>query len=379
MNKALFIAAICSLLIATSTPVVGQLENLNGERLDRWRIALDRAADRAASRTLERTQPAEEGDLGLQGSISLPDEKPLQRLVQSGWNVMDIAVTGTVMTTPASWFHDITEPEKYRRGQQVIDGWLSTTRKPVVSDAPTATSSENPLHRCAVYLNRALDYHQREVRDCTFLLYKRELISGRMQTQQQMFTRVRFAVDDQDIFVAEVFVEYRAPGSHEGRRIVYKKGQNDDKMLVRMGSGLVSQLTLKVSPQSRLAKMESQFLITDTGPVSAIRRLLTYIENTVRIDPRGEVTKVSYYKNSKVAGRSCLALVISFLEQREGLERAKAIVFVDSKTYVPIYVASFDWPTSPGGKPQLHEEFIYTDLQFNTGLKDEQFRLDAKP
>lgn len=369
-----------ALLIATVVvaPATAQISEWRGERLEQMRLGFERAAERAEARSSKPPQNSDDG-IGL-GEIALPGQNPLKRLVQSGWNVIDISLTATIMMTPAGWFNDVTEPDKYRRGKQVVEGWLSTTSPRKRDARRQLNSSGNPLHHCVTYLQRGMQFFEKDVRDCSFVLFKRELIDGEMQAQRQMLTRVRYSNDDSGApRLKEVFVEYLAPQNLVGRRIVYESDANNDKMLVREGSGLARHLTLKISPESRLAKMESQYSITDTGPLSVIQRLMTYLEDTIRIDPDGDITDVRYYQNSKVADRSCFAVDINFRERREGIERSRAIVFVDSKTYVPVYLAAFDWPTSPGAKPPLREEFIYTDLQFNADLEDRHFQFENKP
>lgn len=371
-NWALLIAAVLV------TPATAQISEWRGEQLEQMRLSFERAAERAEARSRKPPQNADDG-IGL-GEIALPGQNPLKRLVQSGWNVIDISLTATIMMTPAGWFNDVTEPDKYRRGQQVVEGWLSTTSTKKRNARRPLNSSGNPLHHCVTYLQRGMQFFEKDVRDCSYILLKREVIDGEMQPQRQMLTRVRYNKDDSGaVLLAEVFVEYLAPHNLAGRRIVYKFGANNDKMLVREGTGLARHLTLKISPESRLAKMESQYSITDTGPLSVILRLMTYLEDTIRIDPDGDITDVRYYQNSKVADRSCFAVDINFRERREGIERSRAIVFVDSETYVPLYLAAFDWPTSPSAKPPLREEFIYTDLQFNADLEDRQFQFENKP
>jgi hypothetical protein len=34
---------------------------------------------------------------------------------------------------------------------------------------------------------------------------------------------------------------------------------------------------------------------------------------------------------------------------------------------------SYDWPRTPGGQPELIEEYTYLNLKFNVGLTDADF------
>jgi len=375
-------SAVLALVLAVclADSATAQINNLRGQRLEQFRRTLDQIAERTEARARRVREGGGNrvgaGGLGL-SEISVPGQQPLRRLVLTGWNIMSIPVTTTVMTTPIAGFNDVTDPQKYRQGRQLIDSWLATTRSKRQDINRTVPRSGNPLEYCFSYLQAGLKFIEGDVRDCQYVLYKRERINGRLQQQQQLLTRVRFQQNESGATqLSEVFIEYLAPESHAGRRIIYKAGEHDGKMLVREGSGLARHLTLKISPESWLAKRESQYSITDTSPLSAIRRLMRSLQDTIRIDPKGDVTEVRYYKDSKVGGRSCVAIVIDFLEPWEGLERRRAIVFVDSENYVPLYLAAFAWPDARGEEPPLQEEFVYKNLQYNVGLKDSDLRLE---
>ncbi|MEM7314888.1 MAG: DUF1571 domain-containing protein, partial [Planctomycetota bacterium] len=50
-----------------------------------------------------------------------------------------------------------------------------------------------------------------------------------------------------------------------------------------------------------------------------------------------------------------------------------AQVFLDEQMKLPIRYAAYDWPTTPGGKPRLVEEYTYRNIELNVGLCDQDF------
>ena len=50
-----------------------------------------------------------------------------------------------------------------------------------------------------------------------------------------------------------------------------------------------------------------------------------------------------------------------------------ARVFINDELKMPIRYESYDWPTEPGGEPELIEEYSYLDLKLNNGFTDKDF------
>jgi outer membrane lipoprotein-sorting protein len=50
-----------------------------------------------------------------------------------------------------------------------------------------------------------------------------------------------------------------------------------------------------------------------------------------------------------------------------------AEVSVDDELGIPIRYGAYDFPKEEGGKPQLLEQYVYTDVAINVGLTDKDF------
>jgi hypothetical protein len=58
---------------------------------------------------------------------------------------------------------------------------------------------------------------------------------------------------------------------------------------------------------------------------------------------------------------------------RKNFRFNKALVFVDDELNIPVRYEAYDWPATPGGPPQLLEEYTYTDVKINNGFTDADF------
>jgi hypothetical protein len=75
----------------------------------------------------------------------------------------------------------------------------------------------------------------------------------------------------------------------------------------------------------------------------------------------------------KVADRVCTCIEVVHPVPRRNFRFHLARIFVDDELNLPIRYESYSWPTTPGGAPELIEEYTYLDLKLNVGLTDSDF------
>jgi hypothetical protein len=83
--------------------------------------------------------------------------------------------------------------------------------------------------------------------------------------------------------------------------------------------------------------------------------------------------EAKYFPTAKIDDRPCEALVFLHPYPRKHFRFHRAEVFIDKELELPIRYASYEWPAEPGGAPVLLEEYTYTRLKLNVGLKDADF------
>lgn len=247
----------------------------------------------------------------------------------------------------------------------------------------TSEPGDHPLSWIFSYASSRSDYIQKNIRDYSCRLIKRERIEGKLQKHQFIDVKVRCEpLPDSDVDEPmSVFMRYLAPGTMKDRRILYVEGENKGMMLIRKGGRTFKYVKLEIDPNSAAAKKESNYPITDIGFDKIIERLLERVTEDIKNDPTGANTQVSHFRNAKVSDRICTHINVVHPKRGEGIQFHKASLYVDDKLNVPIRLVVYDWPTSDGGDLPLLEEYTYVNLRVNVGLTDEDFskaKLDSK-
>jgi hypothetical protein len=167
-----------------------------------------------------------------------------------------------------------------------------------------------------------------------------------------------------------VYLGFKKPSSMKGREVIYVDGANDGKLVAHEG-GFKSRFlpTVSLDPTSALAMRNQRYPITEIGLRTLTERLIEKGERDRALGP----CKVRILRGAKVSGRSCTCIEVRHDDRKPELDFHVARVFVDDEYQVPIRYEAFEWPTSPGGKMQLIEEYTYMDLKINVGLTDDDF------
>jgi hypothetical protein len=261
-------------------------------------------------------------------------------------------------------------------------------------------SDEHPLAEPLRLIKARQEQIEREVRDFTCVLVKRERINGRLQEYQRMLVKVREggAAEEgayevrlgesgprekgEEASSAEnsgaeeplaIFLEYLAPARLEGRRVLFVEGCNNNRMLVRKGGPRLSDITVHVSLDSEMAKRESGNPITEISFNRLVAKLVERIEEAMQGDPTGENTQVESFDDVKINGRPCLCIRVTHPERQEGLRAHLTHVFIDKERQLPVRLEVYDWPESQDAEPPLLSEITYTDIKINVGLGNGDF------
>jgi hypothetical protein len=250
------------------------------------------------------------------------------------------------------------------------------TDQPEAEPPPeSAEADEHPLLSAVEFAKGRHEYLQKNIRDFTCILVKRERIAGRLRGYEYIETRVRLEQkrDDRIVVPFSVYMRFLAPAAYRGRKVLYVRGQNEGKMLVRNGGKRFSYITVRLEPDSEAAMKESRYPVTETGLKNVTRRLLEKAEEDMRHDPTGANTRVTFFRDAKVDGRSCTRIRVMHPEPDEKLSFHIANVFVDDELGVPIRVEGYGWPDVEDDAPPLLEEYTFTRLRLNVGLADAHF------
>lgn len=236
-------------------------------------------------------------------------------------------------------------------------------------------SASHPLDPVLKYAEERLEMLRRDVKDYSAILIRRERIKGKLgdYTYLEANIRNRVVEDGKTIVPFAVSLSFLKPASLKGREVVWVEGKNNGKMWVQETPLLGLKVpAVWILPTGALAMADNKYPITDIG----LENLLVKLIDKGRADRarnRPEECEVKFLKGAKIDDRACTLITLKHLVQRPDYEFERAEIFVDDELQVPIRYAAFLFPESKGGESPVEEEYTYTKLKLNVGLKDADF------
>ncbi len=235
-------------------------------------------------------------------------------------------------------------------------GQLAQAGQPAVREHPLA-----PAMRMA---KSGLELIDKDIKDYSCTLVKREQVDGKLGDYEYIYLKVRHNP-------FSVYMYFVSPRNIKGRECIFVAGANDGKLIAHEGGPkLVTLLpTVKIEPTSLIAMRGQRYPITEVG----IRNLTAKLVEVAESDLKYGECEVHVNKDAKVNGRSCTNLQVVHPVRRDNFRYHIAQVFIDDQMQVPIRFASYDWPTKEGETPELLEEYTYLNMKVNNGFTDADF------
>ncbi|WP_298866767.1 DUF1571 domain-containing protein [uncultured Gimesia sp.] len=170
----------------------------------------------------------------------------------------------------------------------------------------------------------------------------------------------------------------------KGQELLYVNGQNENKMLVKMG-GLKGRLvpTLKLDPTGSLAMQESRYPITKAGIMALAEEIIGYRKKDLDLNLNTECVMLP---NQKFDGKECYCFIAHFANAKESDIYRKSVIYIDQKTCLPIFVRGFGWPEDgmASASPEeldektLIESYSFTDINMQSELATSEFSKSNK-
>ncbi len=232
-------------------------------------------------------------------------------------------------------------------------------------------AKDHPLWPAYLVARESLDWIDANVRDYTCNMVRRERVGDDLRPYEFGELKVRHERRAQDGTKVpfSAYVHFTKPASVAGREVLFVAGEHGGRMFVKRGGQRLNQLTAFVNPTSAAAMRENRYPITEIGFRNMAQRLLEKIERDMEHDE----VEVKFFKNAKVEGVVCTRIEVIHPLPREHFNYHKAMVFVDDERHLPIGFASFTWPEEQGAPPRLLEEYVFTNVKLNVGLRDDDF------
>jgi len=245
----------------------------------------------------------------------------------------------------------------------------------VESDGAVVAHELDPL---LDFARKALQNHVEKHHDYTAILVKREKVGSKLTPECKMALKLKYGEPTEQTAPSRpvsAYLKSLKPKSQAGREVIWVQGRNDNKLTAHE-AGLLGLVSVDLMPESRLALIGNRYPITEIGIEKLLRKLIERGERDRLLGP----AKVRTTENVEMDGRKCRLMEIIH-ESPTTLVDGKTVEFefnlaqlyIDDEQLIPLKYASFGWPKTPDGPPELLEEYSYLDLKFNVGLTEKDF------
>ena len=231
-----------------------------------------------------------------------------------------------------------------------------------------AAKQPSPLDKDIEEAKERLASMEKDIKDYSFTLVKRERVNGQLLPHEAIFTKIRHEP-------FSVYMYFLTPAEKKGQQVVFIKGRNNDN-LVAQPVGLVGKLGPYYLPTTGPLAMQGQrYPITELGVINLTRRL-------IEVGSKSETAAncfVKHYDPVKVkAGsepRICRMTEVIHPVKGPNTLFHKARIYIDKERNIPIRFESYDFPKEAGGEPELLEEYTYADVKLNNNFTDADFEI----
>lgn len=271
--------------------------------------------------------------------------------LESGWKTLRLALLGAV----------------------VICSVLATSNQPLAAGeaAPRVASrldrsKADKTHKLTPALKIANESQKvlKELKGYYATFSKREVVGGRMLSQV-MQVKLRHEP-------FSVYLKYQQP--HAGREVIYVHGQNDGKLLAHESGLSALAGTLKLDPLGKDAMDENRYPVTMLGMATMLGKTIEQWESELQYD----TIDVKYYPDAKLSDAECQVIQTSHTEKRPEVKFYMTRLYVDKKTKLPIRVEQYGFPSAPGTRPPLIEEYTYLYVRADVNVTDYDFDTDNR-
>jgi len=227
--------------------------------------------------------------------------------------------------------------------------------------AATVDPNEHPLMPVLRWGQESLKIAEK-IQDYSATMVKRERIDGKVNDPEYMFIKIRHKP-------LSVYMCFLKPDHLKGQEVIWVKGQNNGKLWGH-GTGMRKVFgTVPLDPTGPVAMKGNRYPITEIGIENLVRRL---IEEGEKDTQYGEC-EVKYFPGAKINGRTCTCIQVVHPVPRRNFQFHLARIFVDDEYNLPVRFEAHDWPSQPGGSPELIEEYTYVNIKMDNKFTDADF------
>ncbi len=243
------------------------------------------------------------------------------------------------------------------------------------SDDDTEAGSSSVLTgRTALLMNKLMleegirNFEKHHGYTTTFI--KQELIDGVMSENQVMNLKLMHAP-------FSVYMKWLV--GDKGQEVLYVAGQNDNKMIVKVGGAKGRFIPpIKLNPTGSTAMKKSRHPITNIGLVNQSKKILSY---RIKELTNGEMElKCQMHSDQMFEDRECYCFIIEYNHKDVSPPYRKSVIYLDKEWLVPVCTKNFNWPSGSEkltgielDQQTMIEAYSYSNIKMNTRLAGADF------
>lgn len=191
-----------------------------------------------------------------------------------------------------------------------------------------------------------------KIDDYTCLLHRKDLVNGELKDHET------------------VIFKYKRPGRYymkwpkEKIEAIYAEGRYDNKMVIH-GGLLFRFMSIAVKPEAALKYNRH------TMPEADIGHILEVMETNYQRSLVNKDATVQIEKDEMLGNRNTWRITAEFPPDK-GYYGHIVHLNIDKELHLPVKIEVYGW------KQELLEEYIYENLELNTGLSEEDFDVKNK-
>ncbi|MEO1992660.1 MAG: DUF1571 domain-containing protein [Pirellulales bacterium] len=262
----------------------------------------------------------------------------------------------------------------HRAHSQTSEPSTVTTKRieslPRLADVPPPPQP-HPLLPVMHLAHESLLFLKTGVRDYSCRIVKQERIDGKLKPMEFMDAKVRHQIlhNGQIVQRASLYLHFLGPEDLVDREILWVKGKNNGRMVVRRGGTRFEYLTLDLDPSGDTALQYSRYPVSESGILNMVTKLIDVGTSDLQY---GECN-VQIFENVKVDGRLCKCVQVIHPHRRDVFLFHIVRIFIPNDSPVPVRYEAYDWPDKHTAAPPLIEQYTFQNIQLNAGFSDAEF------
>lgn len=225
----------------------------------------------------------------------------------------------------------------------------------------------HPLDAAIEIAHEGLE-RMKTIRDYKAKLIRRERTNGKLSPFEYSNVKIRNAQPDKNIPFS-IYMGFTKPRSINGREAIWVKGRNSDKIIAHEAGAFLGKITVYLNPTGPIAMRGNRYPMYEAGFKVLAERLIEKADREKAFDE----VEVNIVENKMVLNRSSKMIEVIHPVQRDHFDFHIARIYIDDELQLPTRYEAYDWPEDGSDKPVLLEQYLWTDIELNVGLTDDDF------